>query len=198
MFVAMIQFQLGAAMIMIGTGNASSHPVIRTRFRPHLSARSPYEVCHCFNETEAYDKGGNQHCRFDMKLVRSDQRNDGTLNSDHAPDEGVDQNQQGELLPVLPQTKPDNGFCFGYRHRLSRVCRKASAIRQRFDGSGQTGEHANSLETHSLGIGVYTEDLGVAFIEAERGGEICMWHVSKAHGRYTTRREMRLVVRLSR
>jgi hypothetical protein len=59
-------------------------------------------------------------------------------------------------------------------------------VPQRFGGAGQTGEHANSLGTHSLGIGVYAEDFGVAFIEAERGGEICMWHVSKAHVRYAS------------
>ncbi len=61
------------------------------------------------------DNGG----RGNAELLGTDQWHDRALEADHAADKGIDQHQQGELRPVLPETESDGGHA-----------REATGIRQ--------------------------------------------------------------------
>jgi hypothetical protein len=58
------------------------------------------EIGDSFHHTETDDEGRDQRRRREMELLRPDQWHDGALDSHHTADKGIDQNQQGELLPI--------------------------------------------------------------------------------------------------
>ena len=105
---AMTQSQLGAQMIMNGTGRPKSQPRTSTRLRPHtIGELSGDQIGERLDHAEADDEGDDKRRRGDAELFRADQRHDRALDPDHAADEGVDQDQQRELRPVLLEPKPD-------------------------------------------------------------------------------------------
>src|SRR5262249_41707914 len=67
------------------------------------------EIRHRLDESETDDEGNNEGVGGDAELLGADQRHDGPLQADHAADKGIDDDEQRELLPVLPQPKSDIG-----------------------------------------------------------------------------------------
>ncbi len=59
------------------------------------------------DDAEGDDEGEGDRARGQAELLLGQERHDGPLQPDHAADEGVDQDQEAELLPVLAQTEPD-------------------------------------------------------------------------------------------
>ena len=101
---AMTHSQLGAQMIMKGTGRPTSQPSTRTRLRPQASASWPEtRLAKAFTTPKLTMKDDDERRRRDAEFLGADQRHDGALDADHAADEGVDQDQQRELGPVLPE-----------------------------------------------------------------------------------------------
>ena len=101
---AMTQSQLGAQMIMNGTGRpktANQHalaaPNIRELPRDKIGER--------LDHAEADDEGEDKCRRGNAEFLRSDKWHDRSLDPDHATDKGVDQDEQCELLPVLPKSR---------------------------------------------------------------------------------------------
>jgi hypothetical protein len=58
------------------------------------------EIGQGLDHAEADDKGDDERRRRDAEFFRADERHDGPLDPDHAPDKRVDQNKQCELAPV--------------------------------------------------------------------------------------------------
>ena len=61
------------------------------------------------DDAEADDEGDDDRGRSDVEFFGADQRDDRSLQPDHAADKGVDENQQRELLPILAQAESDAG-----------------------------------------------------------------------------------------
>ena len=149
---AMIHSQLGAHMIMNGTGRPISQPRTSTRLRPQASASCPeHEIGQRLDHPEADDEGDDERRRCDAEFFRSDERHDRSLNPDHAADEGIDQNEQGELPPVAVQPEPDRPGASGcaqsrrrFAHlRLPRPTAPEFAAPQRAASGGGGGMSAS-------------------------------------------------------
>ena len=98
---AMTQPQLGAHMIMNGTGRPNSQPRTSTRLRPHLSASWPEtRLARAFTTPKLTMKETTSVVDAMPNSSAADQRHHGALDADHAADEGVDQHQQRKLPPV--------------------------------------------------------------------------------------------------
>ena len=105
---ATIHSQLGASMMRNGTGRPNSQPAISIRLRPMRSENRPatrfasaLTSPKVTMKERAIVRGGQ------AELVLGQQRHDRALDADHAADEGVDEHQQRELLPVVAQAEPD-------------------------------------------------------------------------------------------
>ena len=77
------------------------------------------------DDAEADDEGDDDRGRSDLELFRADQRDHRPLQPDHAADEGIDEDEQRELLPVLAQAEripaPDRA------EGLAPICHSAAA-----------------------------------------------------------------------
>ena len=106
-FAAITHFQLGAQMIMNGTGSnqpaQNKHPLAS----PSVGQLAGNKVGAGLHHAEADDERDDQSGRTDPKLLGADQRHNGALDPNHATDKGIDQDKQGELRPVLLQAEPD-------------------------------------------------------------------------------------------
>ena len=65
------------------------------------------EIGDRLDDAEADDEGDDNGGRCDLELFGADQRNHRPLQPHHAADEGIDEDEQRELLPVLAQAQPD-------------------------------------------------------------------------------------------
>jgi hypothetical protein len=111
---AITHSQLGAQMIRNGTGRPTSQPRTSTRLRPPgVGELAGDEIGKGLDDAEADDEGDDERRRGDAELLRADQRHDRSLDPDHAADEGVNQDEQRELPPVLLQPQPDRRACGG-------------------------------------------------------------------------------------
>ena len=128
---AMTHPQLGAQMIMNGTGRPTSQPRTRTRLRPQASASWPEtRLANAFTTPKLTMKETTSVVETDAELLGADQRHDRSLDPDHAADEGVDQDEQRELPPVLLEPQSDRrgslwtGYSFAHGSgRGRRQCR---------------------------------------------------------------------------
>ena len=105
----MIHSQLGAQMIMKGTGRPNSQPRTSTRLRPQASASWPEtRLANALTTPKLTMKETISVVEAMPNSSDADQRHDGSLDPDHAADEGVDQDEQRELRPVLAEAEPDD------------------------------------------------------------------------------------------
>jgi hypothetical protein len=74
------------------------------------------EVRDRLRDPEADDERQHRAAGRDAELALRDEREHRTLQPDHPADEGVDQDEQGELSPVRGQTE-DDAVGRGWRHR---------------------------------------------------------------------------------
>src|SRR6516225_4095989 len=96
---AITHFQLGAQMIMNGTGRPTSQPRISTRLRPHASASWPEtKLAQAFTTPKLTMK---ETTSVVEPIRNSSAPISGTisLDPDHPADEGVDQEEKRELRP---------------------------------------------------------------------------------------------------
>ena len=101
-----IQSQLGATMMRIGTGRPKSQPATRIRLRPKRSESRPAKrLASALTTPKETMKERRDRSRGQAELLLGQQRHDGALQADHAADEGVDQDQEPELLPVGAQAE---------------------------------------------------------------------------------------------
>ena len=105
---AITQPQLGAQMIMNGTGRPNEPAEDQDPLAAPCVGELPGdEIGEGLDDAEADDEGDDQGRRGDAEFFRADQRHDGALDADHAADEGVDQHEQRELAPVGLEPKRD-------------------------------------------------------------------------------------------
>ena len=95
---ATTQSQLGAHMIMNGTGRPTSQPRTSTRLRPHTSAQlARDEVGERLDDAEADDEGDDERRRGDPNSSRADQRHDRRSMPTMPPTKALTSDEQREL-----------------------------------------------------------------------------------------------------
>ena len=65
------------------------------------------EVGKGLHDSEADDERDNNCRRSDPEFLGADQRHHRPLEAHHAPDEGIKEHEERELLPVLTQSEVD-------------------------------------------------------------------------------------------
>jgi len=64
-----------------------------------------HKVGNRLDDAKADDEGDNDCRRCDLEFLRPDERDNCSLQSHHAADESIDQDQKRELSPVLAQAE---------------------------------------------------------------------------------------------
>ncbi len=86
-----------------------------------------------FDDAKAHDERHDQSGRCNAELLRTDQRHHCALDANHAANKGVDQNEKGELRPVLLEPQRDRSLV-GWRlarHYLYSAATAAPALSAR-------------------------------------------------------------------
>src|SRR6516164_5186920 len=82
----------------------------------NVGEMSGHQIGESLDHAEADDERENARSSGDFKFLSSNERHHRTLQSHHAADKGVDQNKQGELLPVGAQAKSNAWNAFNGGH----------------------------------------------------------------------------------
>ena len=114
----MTQPQCGAQISSSGTGRPISQPATRTGLRPYRSDRVPAaRLVSALVMPKATMKVSGGGERAEREDLLGQQRQHGAFLADHAADEGVDRDEQGELGQVGAQPEPDRRCRRGGGHR---------------------------------------------------------------------------------
>src|SRR5207253_3549271 len=104
------------------------------------------EVSERLRRAEGDDEGEDRRARAQTEILFADQWQNASLQADHAPDEGVQRDEQPELAGVRAQTEPDR-----------RVHARADTLPERFVATicscsaGGAGMSAASASAHASG-----------------------------------------------
>ncbi len=80
-------------------------------------------VGHRFGDAEDDDEGEDRDAARDVQLFLGDRRKNAALHADHAPDERVDDDEEGELSEVFAEAEP-YGARVGHPLSTSVACRR--------------------------------------------------------------------------
>ena len=119
----------GGSMIMNGTGTPTTQPATSTFFLPDaIRQGARYQVGARLDHPEGDDEREDRRVQHQPELLGADQGDHGALQAYHPAHEGVDQDQQRELPPVLLQTEADDGRALRLHERqdLTRTRRGAT------------------------------------------------------------------------
>ncbi len=112
--------------------------------RVPISEQAGHEIHAGLDQTEGDDEREDHHLRADAEFLGADERDDRALESHHAADEGVDQDEERELREVLPEPKAHCANRGGHRrHDFS----SATLVRFPWDTGNPAERHSGNPST---------------------------------------------------